>query len=215
LLGYAGMDAINLLKQDHREVEALFKRFERAGDDAHAQKKNIAEQIIKQLSIHAGVEEELFYPAARELSEDLQELVLESLEEHHVAKATLLELDKMSVKDERFDAKMTVLMENIRHHIKEEEGELFPKLREVMSRAQLEALAAAIKQAKRAAPTHPHPMAPDTPPGNFISDALAKVLDTGKDLMRGAARSAKSMVNGRTAARARRSNRKQRRGRRS
>src|SRR5689334_21942923 len=162
------MDALKLLKQDHQEVEAQFKRFENAGDDAHQTQKKIAEKVIELLSVHAAVEEELLYPAARELSEDLEDLVLEALEEHHIAKATLAELEKMSPDDERFCAKMTVLMESIRHHVEEEEGELFPKLRQLMSTAQREALGAAMKQAKGEAPTHPHPMAPDTPPGNTI-----------------------------------------------
>jgi hemerythrin superfamily protein len=182
------MDAIKLLKQDHREVEALFKRFEKAGEKAVKQKQQIAHQVIKLLSIHASVEEELLYPAARELSEELEEQVLESLEEHHVAKATLAELDKMKADDERFHAKMTVLIENIRHHVKEEEQELFPMLRKLMSNAQLEALGAAMKQAKGKAPTRPHPMSPDEPPGNFISSALAKILDTGRDMVREATR---------------------------
>jgi hemerythrin superfamily protein len=208
------MDAIKLLKQDHREVEELFKRFERAGDEAHKQKQSIGEQVIKLLSIHSGVEEEFLYPAARELSDETKDLVLESLEEHHVAKATLAELESMSADDERYTAKMTVLVENIRHHIKEEERELFPMLRELMSTAQREALGAAMKQAKGTAPTRPHPMAPDSPPGNLISDALAGVLDSGKDLARGAMRSAKRMVSKSFEGRARRPSRKPR-GRRS
>ncbi|MBL8951895.1 MAG: hemerythrin domain-containing protein [Myxococcaceae bacterium] len=118
------MDALKLLKQDHREVEALFKRYERAGDGATKAKKQLARRVTELLSKHAAVEEELLYPAARELSKDLEDLVLEALEEHHVAKATLAELEKMSPDDERFDAKMTVLIENIRHHVEEEEGEL-------------------------------------------------------------------------------------------
>lgn len=182
------MDAIKLLKEDHRQVEALFKRFEKSGEKAVKQKQAIAYQVVKMLSQHASVEEELLYPAARELSKDLEEQVLEALEEHHVAKATLAEIDKMSADDERFDAKMTVLMENIRHHVKEEEQELFPMLRKLMSTAQLEALGAAMKQAKGKAPTRPHPMAPDEPPGNIISTALAKILDAGRDMVRGATR---------------------------
>ncbi len=211
------MDALKLLKQDHRDVEALFKRYEHAGDGAAKLKKQISERVIESLSKHAAIEEELFYPAARELSEDLEDLVLEALEEHHVAKATLAELEKMKADDDRFDAKMTVLIENIRHHVKEEEGELFPELQQLMSTAQREALGAAMKQAKSSAPTRPHPMAPDTPPGNFISSPLAAVLDLGKDMVRGAVHSAKrAMRNGRAAAaRARRSPRRSTRGRRS
>ncbi|MBK7864757.1 MAG: hemerythrin domain-containing protein [Archangiaceae bacterium] len=203
------MDAIKLLKQDHQDVEALFKRFEKSGDEAYQTHQRIGEQVIKLLSIHAAIEEEFLYPAARELSEDTQDMVLEALEEHHVAKAVLAELEKMSAEDERYCAKLTVLMENIRHHVKEEEGELFPQLRKLMSNAQLEALGAAMKQAKGSAPTRPHPMAPDSPPGNIISGALAKVLDTGKDLARDAMRSAKRVASSRfEGARARRSTRK-------
>ncbi len=178
------MDAIRLLKQDHKTVEALFKRFEAAGDRAFKAKRSLAEQIIKELSIHASIEEQFLYPAARERNEALKDQVLEALEEHHLAKATLSELDKMNPQDERFDAKMTVLMENVRHHVEEEQGELFPKLEKVMGKDELEALGAAMEQAKSAAPTHPHPMSPDTPPGNFITDALAKVLDSGMDMAR-------------------------------
>ncbi|MFY0573654.1 hemerythrin domain-containing protein [Cystobacter fuscus] len=110
--------------------------------------------------------------------------MLEALEEHHVAKWTLNEIERMSPEDERFDAKVTVLMENIRHHVKEEETELFPKLERLMAKAELNALGAALEQAKTLAPTHPHPMSPDTPPGNVISDALAKILDMGRDAAR-------------------------------
>ena len=191
------MDALKLLTQDHRTVERLFKAYERAGDRASKQKQRLAEQISRELSIHASIEEQFLYPTARELSEKLGAEVLEALEEHHLAKATLAELEKMSPRDERFDAKMTVLMESIRHHVEEEEQELFPKLRRLMDRADLAVLGEAMEAAKKMAPTHPHPMAPDSPPGNVVSDVLAKVLDSGKDLVRDAARSARRAVSAR------------------
>jgi hemerythrin superfamily protein len=178
------MNALKLLKNDHRTVEALFKQFEKAGDKAFKEKQEIARKIVKELSIHASIEEQLLYPAARARDERLEEMVLEGLEEHHVAKWTLDEIDRMSPEDERFDAKVTVLMENIRHHVKEEETEMFPKMERVMGKEELNALGAAMEQAKAIAPTHPHPMSPDTPPGNVISDALAKILDMGRDTAR-------------------------------
>jgi hemerythrin superfamily protein len=178
------MNAIKLLKDDHRRVKALFKKYERAGEGAAKQKQTIAKSIIKELSLHAAIEEQLFYPAARAVDSRLDDLVLEALEEHHVAKWTLNELDKMSPEDERFDAKMTVLMENIRHHIEEEESELFPKLAKRLARADLDELGRLLEVAKKASPTHPHPMAPDTPPGNVLIGPLAKLLDKGKDLAR-------------------------------
>ena len=191
------MDAIKLLTQDHRTVERLFKAYERAGDRAIKEKQRIAEQVIRELSIHASIEEQFLYPTARELSDKLDSQVLEALEEHHVAKATLAELEKLSPSDERFDAKMTVLMENIRHHVEEEEEDLFPKLERLMDRADLAMLGEAMETAKEVAPTHPHPMSPDSPPGNFVSGALAKILDSGKDLVRGTARSAGRAVTAR------------------
>jgi len=179
------MNAIKLLKDDHRRVKALFKKYEQAGEGAAKERQSIAKSIIKELSIHAAVEEQLLYPAARAVDSRMDDIVLESLEEHHVAKWTLNELDKMSPEDERFDAKMTVLMENIRHHIEEEEGDLFPKLAKRLGRTDLEELGRMIDAAKKAVPTHPHPMAPDTPPGNVLVGPLAKLLDKGKDLARG------------------------------
>ena len=178
------MNAIQLLKADHKTVEALFKRYEKAGDKAFKEKKEIAQRIVKELSVHATIEEQLFYPAARARDERVNSQVLEALEEHHVAKWTLDEIDRMSPEDERFDAKVTVLIESIRHHVKEEEGSLFPKVQQVMGRSELAALGEAMEQAKTLSPTHPHPMSPDTPPGNVISGVLAKILDTGRDAAR-------------------------------
>lgn len=191
------MDAIKLLTQDHRQVERLFKEYERAGDRAHTSKGRIAEAVVRELSIHASIEEQFLYPTARALSEKLDDQVLAALEEHHVAKATLAELDQMSPTDERFDAKMTVLMESIRHHVDEEETDLFPELRKLMAPEELAVLGEAMGAAKKTVPTHPHPMAPDTPPGNVVSGALAKILDSGKDLVRHTAHSASRAVSSR------------------
>lgn len=179
------MNAIKLLEKDHRDVKALFKKYEKAGDGALKEKQALAQQIIKALSLHAAIEEQFFYPAARAVDENLTDMVLEALEEHHVAKWTLDELDKMKPDDERFDAKMTVLMENIRHHIEEEENDLFPKVQKRLAPTDLDELGRLLEGAKKVAPTHPHPMAPDTPPGNVIAGPLAKLLDLGRDFARG------------------------------
>src|SRR5512143_3652559 len=95
------MDAITLLTQDHRSIERLFRAYERTGGRARRQKQRLAEQVARALSIHASIEEQFLYPTARELSEKLDAEVLEALEEHHLAKATLAELEKMSPSDER------------------------------------------------------------------------------------------------------------------
>src|ERR1700704_1659186 len=115
------MDAIALLKQDHKTVRTLFRRFERAGANATSTRQQLAKQIIEELSRHAAIEEELFYPTVRETFPDDQEYVLEALEEHHAAKAMLAELDRLPATHERFRAKMMLLIESVERHIVEEE----------------------------------------------------------------------------------------------
>jgi hemerythrin superfamily protein len=173
----ARADAIALLKADHRTVEKLFKSFEKAGDSAYRAKRKLVDDIIRELSIHAAIEEQFLYPAARRELPHAQEDVLEALEEHHVAKWILSELERMDPKDERFDPKVTVLIESVRHHVHEEEHELFTELRAGMSRKDLLELGAQLAEGKRLAPTRPHPRSPDEPPANLIAGAVAGVVD--------------------------------------
>jgi hemerythrin superfamily protein len=174
------MDAIAMLKADHAEVEKLFKRFEKLGPRAKKSKADIADRVIAALSQHAVIEEQLLYPAMRERMPDDDELVLEALEEHHVAKWLLSELDNLTPDDERFDAKFTVLAENVRHHVREEEGELFPKLRKEFTKSELDELGQALAAAKEAAPTRPQPRAPDEPPGNLLAVAAQAPLEVAR-----------------------------------
>jgi hemerythrin superfamily protein len=185
------MDAITLLKQDHKTVESLFKQFEKLGDRAAKKKEQLVMKMIRELAVHAAIEEMLFYPAVRtaalkkdnNLGEAASDLVLESLEEHHIVKWTLSELEKMNAGDERFDAKVQVLMENVRHHVEEEEEDLFPKTRRLLPAKMLEELGDRLMKAKKLAPTRPHPRAPDQPPGNMVSGLVATMMDKGKDLV--------------------------------
>jgi len=173
------MDAITLLKEDHRTVKALFRKFEQAGDRAFATKRKLVDKITEELSVHAAIEEQVFYPAVRHAIEATEDDVLESLEEHHIVKWTLSELEKMDPKDERFDAKVTVLIESVEHHMNEEEGEMFPKVRKALSRTQLNDLGDLMERAKLAAPKRPHPRAPDEPPANAIAGPVMAILDAG------------------------------------
>jgi hemerythrin-like domain-containing protein len=183
----ASMDAISMLKDDHKTVEQLFKRFEKAGVRAHVEKRDIVDRIIEALSMHAAIEEQLFYPVARATVPDTEDIALESLEEHHIVKWVLSELDSMTPEDERFDAKVTVLIENVRHHVKEEEQEFFPMVRNELSRSSLSDLGEAMAAAKKVAPTHPHPRSPDTPPGNLVVGTKAGVADRIGDTVNGLA----------------------------
>ena len=172
------MDAITLLKQDHKAVEKLFKQFEKT--TAPAEQRKLAQRIIKELSVHAAIEEMVFYPAVRERVPAVEDTVLESLEEHYIVKWVLNELEDMKPNHERFKPKMTVMIESVRHHVEEEESELFPEVRKVIKRKELAELGGALEKAKKVAPTSPHPRAPDTPPGNLVAGAAAGVVDKAK-----------------------------------
>jgi hemerythrin-like domain-containing protein len=126
-----GKDAIALLKEDHKKVKDLFDKFEKAKNSD--EKERICQEAIKELKIHTTIEEEIFYPTVRQAlgqEEEDAELLNEAAEEHRVAKTIIEALEDMSADDEDFEAKFTVLAENVRHHIKEEEGELFPEARD-------------------------------------------------------------------------------------
>lgn len=114
-------DAIELLKADHKKVKELFDDFQDA--DEPSEKENIAREAMKELRVHSVIEEEIFYPAVRHaLGQDDEEMMDEAEEEHRVAKTIIEELSEEDMDDGHFEAKFTVLAENIRHHIKEEEG---------------------------------------------------------------------------------------------
>jgi hemerythrin superfamily protein len=124
----APRDAIALLKQDHRTVSALFEEFEKADDE---EQSAIAQRVCQLLTVHATMEEELLYPAAKQAFEDEEDddLVNEAEVEHGTAKELIAKIEGMTSDDEHFKATVTVLGEYIKHHVKEEEGELFPKLK--------------------------------------------------------------------------------------
>lgn len=122
-------NAIALLKADHKKVKELFDAFEDTEDSS--EKQQIAEEAMKELRVHAAVEEEIFYPAVRKaLGQEQADTMDEAEEEHRVAKTIIEELSEMNSDDEHFEAKFTVLSENVRHHIKEEESEMFKEARE-------------------------------------------------------------------------------------
>ena len=177
------MDAIALLKADHRSVEKLFKEFESAGDRAFATKARVVSDLIRELSVHAEIEEMLFYPAASKAATQTKSMVLEALEEHLGAKRILADLEGMEPTDERYDAKVSVLIEQVRHHVKEEETELFPKVADGLSQERLNDLGDQLEKAKAAVPTRPHPHAPDTPPGNAVAGLVSGIIDRTKDVI--------------------------------
>ena len=118
------MNAMDLLKKQHKEVKGLFKKVDKTEDSR--QRRQLMDQIVTALEGHTTIEEEIFYPAVRELeTKKAEEMINEAFEEHHVVKLVLAELPKVDPADERFEAKMTVLSELIEHHVEEEETEMF------------------------------------------------------------------------------------------
>ena len=148
-------DAIVLLKNDHKEIRKLFRDFRNAGENAHATKGKLVKRIIELLTVHTYLENEVMYPRVRTLLPEVEDDVLESYEEHHVADVLVMELSMMKPDHERFTAKTTVLIENVEHHIEEEEEDWFPKVRDGLGRKVLQELGADMIKARKKAPRKP------------------------------------------------------------
>jgi hemerythrin superfamily protein len=150
------MDALGLLAGDHNRVRGLFARFESAKEsDDTAQLVTLAEKIFEELEVHTTLEEEIFYPAVHDLSDDLGEVVDEGIQEHHVVKTLMGELGGTEAGSDEWVAKMAVLIENVEHHAEEEEKEMFPDVRSAAGAEMLEELSTRMeaRKAELGAPT--------------------------------------------------------------
>ena len=140
------MDALELLKTDHKNVNELFKKAEKT--ENKKQQKQLFDQIKIELETHAHIEETVFYPAVAK-NEELKDMVLESLEEHKQVKTLLREMDNLTADSEKFEPKLKVLIENIEHHaVEEEEEKMFPKIRKFMNAESLQELGKELEAAK-------------------------------------------------------------------
>ncbi|MFE0748470.1 hemerythrin domain-containing protein [Gordonia sp. NPDC058843] len=148
-------DAIVILRDDHKEIRKLFRDFKSQGDNAIKTKGKIVDKIIEALTVHTYIENEVMYPEIRKRVPELTDDILESYEEHHVADVLVVELAALSPDAERFDAKTTVLIENVEHHIEEEEDEWFPKVREALSRKDLREIGEEMLRRREKAPRRP------------------------------------------------------------
>jgi hemerythrin superfamily protein len=137
------IDAVALLTQQHREVEEMFERFEKMTDRAKVSKKKLADEICNALIMHTTIEEEIFYPATREASEDTEDMVDEAVVEHASAKDLIAQIMEMDPGDDLYDAKVKVLSELVEHHVEEEEKEMFPKTKQL--KLDMQALGAEMK----------------------------------------------------------------------
>jgi len=154
------MDAITLLRDDHQKVRKLFREFEGAGESASSERRRIVDQILEELTVHTFIEEQLFYPAVEQLQnggkgETPEDLVKEAEEEHAQVKRLLAELETMDPEEDTFDAKVTVVIDDVTHHADEEENEMFPKVRDLMGRNELQELGRRMLELKASAPRRP------------------------------------------------------------
>lgn len=150
-------DAIRLLVADHEEVGELLDRYEELGDLDVAAIRDLVGRLTRKMSTHIHMEETVFYPRVREAGRAVKDEVLEGLEEHHLIKTALHELEGMDPHDERYGAKVEVVSELIRHHHSEEESDLFPRVCRACDEDELRRLAVAMEEVRSTAPAHPAP----------------------------------------------------------
>jgi hemerythrin superfamily protein len=178
----APIDAVELLTRDHRTVESLFGQFEGTTDPD--ERTRIAHEVVHELAVHGEIEELLFYPRLRDALPDGSDLAEEAVHEHVEIKKTLNDIDGMTAQDEGFDAKMRELMAEVRHHVEEEESEIFPKIRQALSGEELQKLGSALEGAKAIVPTRPHPSAPTGPVGKLATSPPVALVDRVRDAVR-------------------------------
>ncbi|MFD5013520.1 hemerythrin domain-containing protein [Streptomyces chartreusis] len=180
-MGHGG-DVIAELTTDHREVEELFMRIA-ALPSGNEQRKKYADQAVIELVRHSIAEEVYLCPAVREVLSDGDTVADKELEDHAEAERTMKALEGVEAADAEFDRRINELMTEIRSHVRDEEERLFPRLRSAVSEDELMKLGDKVRQARKLAPTRPHPSAPDTPPANKLLapgvgmvDRIRKVL---------------------------------------
>lgn len=147
--GTGAKDAIAVLRQDHRTIEGLFKEFERTGEKEKRRRKKLVKQAVEELSMHAQIEEQVFYPEVLGTAKE-KELTHKAMEEHDLIKVLLEQLKTMTPEEERFSSKVAVLIDLVREHVREEERAMFPKIRKVLTRVQLQDLGVRLEEGKKA-----------------------------------------------------------------
>lgn len=178
------MDAIELICHDHRMVEQLFRDYDAAASDS--QRRGVVEIIVRELSKHAALEELMVYPLAKKVLPDGAREIDEHLAEHMAVKKNLRELDGLGEGDTRRTGELLAVLErDVEEHVQEEEGEMLPRLRAAVDEQALQELGQALDQAKRTAPTRPHPAAPDEPPALALAAPVAAIYDRLRDRMQG------------------------------
>ena len=180
-------DVIEILEHDHREVEDMFRELESlrgaTSDEQLKRRKDLADQVTIELVRHSVAEEVLVYPKVeKQVSE---EEVEHARKEHAEAEETLKRMEKLDADDPGFDDELATLMGEIRHHIEDEEGEMFAHMRKVMDPDELRTLGSRVEAFKKVAPTRPHPHVPNTPLPRVAAGPAASIFDRMRDLATG------------------------------
>lgn len=176
------MNAARLLKRDHRNVEALFDEYRFAPPDS---KRTILENITCELTKHMLAEEGVLYPALGTFVPDGEILMEDAVEEHKEAKGLLAELENAEAGSFEMDSKVATLRRAIDHHVRREEGEIFPKLEQMLGATQLEELGAEIESAKQSAPIRPPASAIEDSPGTSVAGMATAAVDRLKNAVSG------------------------------
>ncbi|HSV64648.1 MAG TPA: hemerythrin domain-containing protein [Mycobacteriales bacterium] len=178
-------DLVELLVTDHREVEEMFGLLEKISGVASDEARTLAERVVIELVRHSVAEEAYLYPTVRARVPDGEALADREIAEHAEAEKVMKKLEKLEPADAEFWPTLQTLMADIRHHVAEEEHELFPKLRQAVPEDLLAELGDKARLAKKVAPTRPHPSAPDSPPWNKILAPGAGLVDRLRDALSG------------------------------
>jgi hypothetical protein len=144
------MNPFDLLKKDHKKVAELLDKLEKTTERGLKTRDQLFQQVKEELELHTAIEEEIFYPALQQ-EDETKDITLEAFEEHKIVKTLLEELESMPKDDEQWSAKLTVLKENVEHHVEEEEGEMFKKAKKALSDDELEDLGNRMAEEKKAA----------------------------------------------------------------
>lgn len=176
------MEITELLTNDHREVDELFRRYNLSDKDDSIEE--LTKEIVHELSVHAAVEELFVYPLIRAKVEGGGDLADEAIDEHQSVKRLLADIEKMEAGSAEHGTKMDELIQAVRHHVEEEEGEVFPKLRDGASASVRDKVGTVVEHAKGVVPTHPHPLVPGTATAQLVAGPWAAAVDKLRDLVR-------------------------------
>lgn len=175
---------VEVILNDHRALERSFQDYENGGH-SDEKRRDLVDHILTELVQHSVAEEQYMYPAARRRVPGGDEIVEHEIHEHATAESVMKEVERLDPQKPDFDRRTRELIADIRHHVRDEEQDLLPRLRQACSDEELRELGRQVLAAKDSAPTRPHPATPDTPPANTIVDTGAGMIDRMRDALSG------------------------------